>query len=138
MNQMAQNVCDFIDLKGEKYEVVDDRTIRFSYRGENMPAIHINLRFDEDGKSASLLCYSIAKIKDDNVFSKAKAQAVCNDLNLRWRWTRFFIDTDDEFTAACDAVIDTYTAGEECLELVNRVASIIDDSYPLIMQSVWA
>ena len=48
------------------------------------------------------------------------------------------LDSDDEFTASIDAIVDLYTAGEECHELILRMADILDKSYPLIMQSVWS
>lgn len=63
---------------------------------------------------------------------------VCNLLNQKWRWFKFYLDTDDEYTVSVDAIIDLYTAGEECYELIQRMTDVIDNSYPLIMQSIWS
>lgn len=45
---------------------------------------------------------------------------------------------DDEYTVSADAIIDLYTAGEECYELIQRMTDVIDNSYPLIMQSMFS
>ena len=44
-----------------------------------------------------------------------------------YRWMRFYVDSDNEFTAALDAVINGETIGEECYELLGRAVSIVDD-----------
>ena len=138
MNQMVQNVCDFFDLKGMNYNVLKEDVLEIVFTGSNMPRIRMVLSFDEDGKTLSIHSYSIAKPKDNDVLSKAKSYAVCNTLNQKWRWFKFYLDSDDEFTASIDAIVDLYTAGEECHELILRMADILDKSYPLIMQSVWS
>lgn len=137
MNPVAQSVCDFFDLKGMNYTVLKDDVIEVVYTGASMPRIHMVLTFDEDGKTISIHSYSIAKPKDD-VISKAKAYAICNAFNQKWRWFKFYLDTDDEFTTSVDAIIDPYTAGEECYELIQRMVKVIDKSYPLLMQSIWS
>ena len=51
---------------------------------------------------------------------------------------KFCIDDDMDIVVADDAVIDEVTAGEEVLELVMRMAAIIDDAYPVINKAIWA
>ena len=140
MKPIAKSVCDFFDLKGMKYTVLndEDEVIEIIYNGKNMARIRMVLTFDKDEKSIAIHSYSIAKPKDDSAVSKAKAYIACNLLNQKWRWFKFYLDTDDEYTASVDAVIDLYTAGEECYELIQRMTDVIDNSYPLIMQSIWS
>ena len=140
MKLIVKRVCDFFDSKGVKYTVLDneDGAIEIAYSGENMMRIRVLLSFDKDEKSVAIHSFTIAKPKDGSEISKIKAYVVCNLLNQKWRWFKFYLDADDEFTASGDAVIDLYTAGEECYELVQRITDIVDKSYPIIMQSIWA
>lgn len=140
MKPIATRVCDFFNSKGVKYTILndDEGIIKVLYSGKNKSDIEMFLNFDNDEKTISIHAYAIAKPKDDSAVSKAKAYIVCNLLNIKWRWFKFYLDSDNEFTASVDAIIDLYTAGEECLELFERMANVIDDSYPMIMQSIWS
>ena len=55
------------------------------------------------------------------------AYEFCNKMCYAYRWMRFYVDSDNEFTAALDAVINGETIGEECYELLGRAVSIVDD-----------
>ena len=140
MKLIVKRACDFFDAKGMKYTVLNDENgvIEVIYSGKNMMRIRVVLDFDEDEKSVAIHSYTIAKPKDNSEMSKIKAYMVCNMLNQKWRWFKFYLDVDYEFTVGCDAVIDLYTAGEECYELIQRITEIVDKSYPIIMQSIWA
>lgn len=115
MKPIAKSVCDFFDLKGMKYTVLndEDEVIEIIYNGKNMARIRMVLTFEDDERTITIHSYSIAKPKDDGAVSKAKAYMVCNLLNQKWRWFKFYLDTDDEYTVSADAIIDLYTAGED-------------------------
>lgn len=138
MNATAQSVCNFFDGRNINYTIEKDDIIVVPYKDDDTPPLRIMFIFDNDGKAVSLRCFSIAKLKDDSIDSKMKAFAICNALNQKWRWTKFFLDNDNEIVVQLDAVLDLLTAGEECLELISHTVGIIGNSYKPLMQAIWA
>ena len=54
------------------------------------------------------------------------------------RWVKFCIDKERNVQAEVDAVIDDSNAGKVTMNLVLRMASIIDDAYPVINKAIWS
>ena len=88
-----------------------------------------------NGRSVGIRCFDFIQIKENQF---PQALMCCNTLNAKKRWVKFCIDDDMDIVVADDAVIDEVTAGEEVLELVMRMAAIIDDAYPVINKAIWA
>lgn len=63
---------------------------------------------------------------------------ICNALNMRYRWLKFYIDKDNDIMIEDDAILTPETAGEECFELLIRTVKIIDEIKPLIMKTLYA
>ena len=63
---------------------------------------------------------------------------VCNSLNMRYRWLKFYLDKDNDIMVEDDAIITPETAGEECFELLIRTAGIIKEVKPFIMKAIYA
>ena len=59
-------------------------------------------------------------------------------MNDRMRWVKFCIDKERNVRAEVDAVIDDTNAGKVTMNLVLRMASIIDDAYPVINKAIWS
>lgn len=90
--------------------------------------------FDDDDSAVGVRAFDICSVSPDKV---DKIYEVCSDLNARFRWVRFYVDSDNSITAADDAVIQLATVGEEVFELVARMTSIVDDAYPELMKALW-
>lgn len=135
MNPGVKLFKEYLDDKGLKYQIQTDEAIRVGFKGENAPTISAVFIFDDDAKSAAIRAFSICKIPADKL---SGAYELCSRLNDKFRWIKFYIDKDNEVTAAADAVLDSKTLGAECYELMMRTMSIIDDAYPVIMQYLWS
>lgn len=109
--------------------------MRLTFSADNKDHIEIIFFFDEDGNRVNVKCFSIAKVPDTalmNVYVKL------NELNEKYRWVKFYIDSDNEVTVSGDAIIDDETAGEECFEICARYIGIIDECYPELMKAMWS
>ena len=135
MLKYAQLFVDYLDMKGVKYTVVDERTVKVVYNGDNLDSIPVFVFFDKDGDNlVAFKCWDIANFKNN----PEKGINACNELNASWRWVKFFIDKDFDVVADIDAMVDDRTCGEICLSLVRRVVSIVDDAYPTLAKARWA
>ncbi len=98
--------------------------------------IVVFFQFDGDDNYVHLEGREFARIPTDQA---DKAYRICNHLNDSYRWVKFVWDEDaGDLACRCDAVIQLDSCTEEVYELMARMASIVDESYPDIMKSLWA
>lgn len=63
----------------------------------------------------------------------------CNELNRTYRWVKFTINLErGSLMVEDDAIVDLDTSSEEIFELMSRMASIVEEAYPVIMKYLWA
>ena len=62
---------------------------------------------------------------------------LCNSLNEKYRWEKFYISSDGNIRVEDDAIVTPETAGEECFELLIRTVQIIKDVRPTIMKAMY-
>ena len=127
----------YMDKKGIKYTAIDDRAVRVQYSGDNVNTIAVIVIFDENnsGKTVHFVVTSLAKFNEKKL---ANGLVVCNTLNQKFRWTKFYIDNDMDLRVEADAIVDDESVGEECAEMVQRIVQISDQAYPEVMKVVWA
>ena len=114
-----------LDAEKIKYDLHSEKPIVYiGYKGDNFESLTFTFIFDDDGASFALRVFSIEKFTPDQL---ADAYEFCNSMNYAYRWLRFYVDSDNEFTAALDAVVTEETIGDECYELLGRAVSIVDD-----------
>lgn len=135
MVEYAKLFTEHMDSEGIKYTVQKEHVVKVVYTGENKDDIAVFVIFDEDGDAyVQFKCWDIEKFKG----KRENALAVCNSLNAEYRWVKFYIDDEDDIVASIDAMIDYTSCGKECLMLVHRVVSIVDEAYPQIAKARWA
>lgn len=135
MNMYADFFKEYMDENGIKYTERDERIVKVVYNGDNLKSIPVFVFFDEDGDGlVQLKCWEIANFKG----KESKALVVCNELNNKYRWVKFYLDDDADILVSIDAIIDAATCGEECMSLVRRVVNITDEAYPEIAKALWA
>ena len=128
----------FFDSKNLKYrEVNNGKTISVGFSGmPNAGSVEILVFFDEDDGAIALRSFNLLTVSDD---LKPKMYKVCSELNMKFRWVKFFVDDNDNtVTVADDAVTQLDSVGEEAFELVIRMTRIIDDAYPVLMKAKFA
>ena len=108
--------------------------VRIPYSGQNLKNIPMFVSFHKDGLAlANIKCFEIAGFKGKEDI----ALRLCNDLNNRFRWLKFYVDPDADIIASLDTYVDEHNCGFFCLDLVKRSVSIIDEAYPLITRALW-
>lgn len=135
MSKYKSEFMRYLDQKGVKYQELDDRRVLVRYGGENLKTIAVTVSFDKnESNTVQLYSFEIASFKEDKF---AAGLLACNALNARFRWVKFYLDSDRDVIAEMDAVVDYNSVGEECFELVIRMVGIIDEAYPEFMKAMW-
>ena len=97
--------------------------------------VQLIIFFDADEEAVAIRCFDLVRVSEEQY---PKALMSCNALNDRMRWVKFCIDKERNVRAEVDAVIDDTNAGKVTMNLVLRMASIIDDAYPVINKAIWS
>lgn len=97
--------------------------------------VQLIIFFDADEEAVAIRCFDLVRVSEEQY---PKALMSCNALNDRMRWVKFCIDKERNVQAEEDAVIDDTNAGKVTMNLVLRMASIIDDAYPVINKAIWS
>lgn len=97
--------------------------------------VQLIIFFDADEEAVAIRCFDLVRVSEEQY---PKALMSCNALNDRMRWVKFCIDKERNVQAEVDAVIDDTNAGKVTMNLVLRMASIIDDAYPVINKAIWS
>ena len=139
---MKATTAAFLDLlnqSGIKYEFKErpgkSDWVNVRYSGDSIRSISIQLFFSDDCEDVAIRSFSICKVPANK---KADMLNLLNALMDEYRWLRFYLDEDNEVTAAIDAVITVATAAPIAKELMLRTLNIVDDVYPRIMKALWS
>lgn len=97
--------------------------------------IRIMIFFDASEMSVALRCFEVAHVTEEQY---PKALLSCNELNNKMRWVKFCIGEERNIHAEADALIDENSAARVTMELMMRMASIVDDAYPMINKAIWS
>ena len=97
--------------------------------------VQLIIFFDADEDAVAIRCFDLVRVSEEQY---PKALMSCNALNDRMRWVKYCIDKERNVQAEVDAVIDDLNAGKATMNLVLRMASIIDDAYPVINKAIWS
>lgn len=126
----------FMEENGIKYTEKNDHHVIVSFSGKNNQAIKIHVDFNENGDGmVQLYAWDIGNFGGDKT---AKGVEVCNELNAKYRWVKFYLDKDKDVCVSTDSYICEDNAAYVCLSLVRRMVSIADEAYPTFMKALWA
>ncbi len=131
-----EHALDGHELKYTRHDEFPQPVFSIDFGGGDFKYQHLSVRmfFDDDGNSVHMLTAPIASVPEERI---PRMLETINDLHKRFRWVRFYIDDDNDLVADSDIIIDDVTAGDMCVELVMRTASIVDDVYADIMKTLW-
>ena len=134
MASYKQICMEYMRREKIKYEDVREHVMKISFKGNNLTSIPIFIYFDEDGDPVlSVKCWNITNFENHTDL----AVTVCNELNEKYRWVKFYVDRDADIIAELDAYVDDQNCGPVCASLVRRMVSIVDDAYPVLMRALW-
>ena len=128
MSKFKSAFMAYMDQNGIKYTDVNERRVDVKYSGDNLNTINVVVVFDEkDADAARFVCWGIGTFKDDKY---PNAILVCNEMNAKYRWVKFYVDKDKDVAAELDAHFTEQSVGSVCMEIVRRVVNITDEVYP--------
>ena len=122
---------DYLDEKEIKHRIVDSNRILVGVNGKQIPNLRVTFIFDDADTNVAIRAYSIIKVPEAK---RLIATLTCEALNNTVRFVKFCVDRDNDFNAEIDAVIEPYTAGKVCFELLIRLTEILDQGYSAIMK----
>lgn len=133
VNTLKEKEIIFNEIEGDRKKIIDLPFGRQLF--DNMDkSIDVLIFVDEDGGSVHVQTEPIVHVPDNRL---AQLLVACNTLNKQYRWLKFYIDDENDVMVNIDAVIDSVTAGDECMELAIRTINIVDSAYPTLMQALW-
>lgn len=104
-----------------------------SFGGDNTD-VTVNLFFDNDDTGAVLYVWNLYEIKPSQADECIK---VCNDLNSRYRFVKFYYDESDcTVTVQSDVIFRADDIGELCNEIVHRTAFLSDEGYLVLQEAL--
>lgn len=123
----------YMDANGIKYRDEEEFRVRVAYNCKNLKTIAVIVMFDRKGNNlVQFACTDIASFNGDKY---APGVVVCNSLNNKYRWVKFYLDDECDLMVGADAIVDMDTVGPVCCEIVQRMVDIIDAAYPDIMRA---
>ena len=136
MTDYKQIYMDYMDETGIKYIDHDEYHVEVRYTGDNLNTIPVHVFFAKDGSdNVRLVCWKIYKCPKEEL---GAACGICNLLNKKFRWVKFYVDEDYDFVGEMDALIDPVFVGDECAKLVRKMVNIIDEAHPKIDALMWS
>lgn len=137
-SQAAQLFMALMEAREMKATLVDEEektVLRVGFNLDNTE-VSIFIIFDEDDGSVHFEGRDFVKIPKD---LNGTILSVCNQCNCDYRWVKFvYEEEDNRVSCKCDAVIQLDSCAEEIFEIVMRMASIVDEAYPIFMKAMWA
>ena len=127
---------EFLTEKGIKFIDIDERAVRLLWNSSVVPSgISVVVVFDSNnGERVHFMGNRFIKVPEDKTVDLVLA---CNALNKKYRWFKFYVDTDSDLMVEDDAILSLDNVGDECLEIVIRLVEVVNESYQVLMRALW-
>ncbi len=89
----------------------------------------------DDGNDVSVRVIGLIRVEANQ---RADIINVLNELNRKYRYVKFVCDNDNDINVEYDFPTSASNPAESALEMVLRVAKIIEEAYPEIMRTLWS
>ena len=136
-NKMTKLTAAFFDSIGLKYGINGDNSeiIETGLGGfDNISSVRVIFFFDDNEHSVHLIAPQIVKVPESK---KANIYRLINEINQKYRWVKFYMNSEGNVMIDADCILDMETCGQECLEIMQRTADIANDAYPILMREIW-
>lgn len=129
----TQAVMDAMDANGLKYEllgVVDsgDEVIHLTFNGDDT-SFDFYLFFSDDQELTDIFVWDVISFNEADFTTVA---LVCNALNTKYRFTKFYAEDDNTVTCDMNVIYRDHDVGEIVVEALYHVASIVDECYEML------
>lgn len=123
------------NFKFELDQVNDSSELEAKFDGDNVKNISVRFISHDEDNDVSIRAYSIVNV---NPSKKANAILAVNELNNKYRYLKFTLDSDNDINAEYDLPVRCDNPGPVCAEMFVHFMKIIDKAYPTIMQALWS
>ncbi len=107
-----------------------DVIVKFPYDNRVTTCIFVG----EEGRMVSM--YTVfEKVPDEKL---TDLYAVCNGLNAKYKWVKFYVDSMNNLVVQDDAILVPENAAAECFELIARRFNIMNECKPIVMRALYA
>ena len=136
MATFKEAFTDFMDQKDLKYQDYDERAVRVTWNSKVVRSgVSVLTIFDSDnGNRVHFIGNNFISIPDEKTSDVIVA---CNALNKKYRWFKFYVDTDGDLMVEDDAILSLDNVCDECMEIIVRMVRVIEEVYPSLMRIVW-
>lgn len=136
----TKRITNALDAKGWKYraklhsEDLQRDRIKIEFHADNLPTVRVMVVCDENGRRVSLYIYDILKLPNAEPASLYK---LIQTLHFNFIFARWMFDEKDKTLQAewYTHMTDSEDAGQIVADAVSRLAGVVDEAYPLIMQT---
>ena len=136
-NKAAEIAQKYFDGINFSYTVTGENgeALRAAFELKNRTDLDMMMIFDPTENSCAIRSFAIAKVPEG---SGDKVYALCNRLNMQYRWAKFTLSESAlTIVVADDLLLEEKTIGEEVFSHCMQVVRIIDEAYPEIMKTIW-
>lgn len=120
------------------YTVEETEKLSFLQAGlaskRGIPAPMRFLSADDDNDVAIRVC-PVVRVPEEK---KLQMLELINDFHNRFRYIRFYLDSDNDLTVSYDLPVKAESIGESAVEIFARFSQILDTVYPEIMRTIWS
>lgn len=127
----------YLDSIDHSYRIIDEEETILAV-GIQMPNTKMDMffNFDDDCIEVGLYALNFATVPDEKF---EKMYKTCNDLNMTYTHACFAVDENhNQIRVSDENFIQLETVGEECFEMMEALAIIINNAYPEIMKAIWS
>lgn len=135
--EVAENFFEQNDWNFEVKELPNgDKMFTLPFSAKNLPGINLKV-IVAPNNTCKILTYLANEVPDSK---RAAMLEVLNKLNMRFRYLKLVLDSDNDVVASYDFSFygDEEAAVTAIEEIIFLVKSSIDESVPKIMQLIWA
>ncbi len=134
MNACAEEFIENLKAKDLTFDAkVDgdgDSLVVFPMAGKTFFLFFIG----EKGESLLTRCV-VESVPEDKTID---VMVACNQLNYRFRWVKFYLDSDNDFCIQNDAIIQEGDGGEEAFRTLLQDIEILKEAKPIIMKAIYS
>lgn len=138
MTASAQTLIDELEARGIQldYQQLGDGgdLIGISFAGsEEGVSYEILTIIDRDESNIILRCFNIYPVEPEQ---EVEALRAINQLNMDFRWMKFYLDEENQVAAGTDAIVTLDNAAVVAFDLLGRALHIINAGYKFLGEAL--
>ena len=136
----SEKVRACLEAAGYNYEFFEeDNTISVNYWGNNSNELKMYIISNENENGEAIVKFLSASLGTFDEDSFLNGIKICNELNQKYNWVKFFIYEDYSLLCSYDEKYsdNSILNATDCIQMVLNIFAIIDDAYPDVMRGRW-